>query len=46
MSTAMSIFLILAALGLGCWLGERDARKKARGWRTYPQKFDIMKDCR
>lgn len=46
MSELISTCLILAALGLGCWLGQRDARKKQGRWRRYPHNYDIMKDCR
>jgi hypothetical protein len=33
MSILIQTCLVLAALGLGCWLGERDARKKPRDHR-------------
>jgi hypothetical protein len=42
----MTVMLVLAAFGAGCWLGQRDARKKQGRWQRYPQTYDIMKDAK
>lgn len=33
MSELLTVFLVLAGVGFGCWLGERDARRKPRDHR-------------
>jgi hypothetical protein len=38
--------LVFAGICLGIVLGVRDARKKRGDWREYPQRYDIMKDCK
>lgn len=47
----MTVMLFLAGLGLGCVIGEIDARRRRGGWRPfhparYPHsnKFQIMRD--
>lgn len=42
----MAVCLILAGIGFGVWIGQRDARKKRGRWQQYPQTYDIMKDCK
>jgi hypothetical protein len=42
----VTVFLVLAGFGFGCWVGERSARKNARGWRHYQPRYDFMKDCK
>ncbi len=41
----MTVFLVLAGIGLGVVIGERDARRKRRGWRPY-RRCDVMSEWR
>jgi hypothetical protein len=41
----LSVFLILAGVGFGCWVGERETRKKRGNWKPY-RPTDVMSEWR
>src|SRR5262245_42963425 len=43
--TGLSVFLILAGVGFGYWMTERDFRKKRGNWNYY-RRTDVMSEWR
>lgn len=40
----MTVFLVLAGIGLGVWIGQREARSKRAGWRYYSPSTNPLRD--
>lgn len=40
----MTVMLFLAGIGLGAWIGQRDARRKRAGWHYYSPSTNPLRD--
>lgn len=40
----MTVMLVLAGIGLGVWIGERDAKRKRGGWKPYQPSTNPLRD--